>query len=525
LHENASRYRIFWAFLTAGFLLAVLQIVLAISSYRTVSQETIQQAIRDVDRANTALQTSLRPALGPTGEIDQEEGDATVILRDFLDEATWKNQILWARIVDQAGNTIAEVGAPEGTEFHWERVGADIELVRHANPILETTEEGVTIVEIYGLRKPPQTPPRGGGRGNRGPAAPGPGDIVAPLVLGGTAAPVRPPSPPGVFAGTKPPNALEIAIPLNRVSPLYASLRRSLTMGMFASGALMLSLVVIGVRLPGYLRGQRIEGQLELARRVQTDLLTPPRVVSPQIDFAVECIPAWEVGGDFCDVFGVGRDRVAFVLGDVSGKGISAALLMGLIHGAIHSLSWTDSASDHEKASRHLNELLCEKTARERFSSLFWAYFNTETSQLNYVNAGHLPPLLLRRHANGEFESQRLDTGGTVLGLIPETGYLQGSVAIAEGDLLVIFSDGIIEATNGAGDDFGEKRLFDTIRKSWDKSAEDIRNASFAGLKKFLNHNSPEDDQTLIIARFRPVSAKGRPTKRRAERMPSPTAG
>ena len=219
-------------------------------------------------------------------------------------------------------------------------------------------------------------------------------------------------------------------------------------------------------------------------------------------------------------MFNVDRERVAFVFGDVSGKGISAALLTGLIHGAVHSISWTESAADHKNASRHLNELLCRKTARERFSSLFWAYFDPSKSELNYVNAGHLPPLLIRRNEDGGYDSQRLETGGTVLGLIPDADYNQGRATIAEGDLLVVFSDGIIEATNASGDEFGETRLFDAIRDSWDKSADEIRDAAFKAFRTYLDNTSPEDDQTLIIARFRPVSAKARPPRSAQNQFP-----
>jgi hypothetical protein len=123
-------------------------------------------------------------------------------------------------------------------------------------------------------------------------------------------------------------------------------------------------------------------------------------VESRNFDFAAECIPAGDVGGDFCDMFRTADSRTAFVLGDVSGKGISAALLMALIHGAIQSMSWTRSARDHENATASLNTLLCRKTATERFSTLFWGYFDPRTSVLRYINAGHLPPLLVR---TGEF--------------------------------------------------------------------------------------------------------------------------
>jgi sigma-B regulation protein RsbU (phosphoserine phosphatase) len=314
--------------------------------------------------------------------------------------------------------------------------------------------------------------------------------------------------------------ALEIAITLDSVSGPFASLRRLLVVGVGTSLALMASLALIRLRLPHHLRGQQIEAQLESARRVQTDLLAPPYTVSPQVDFALECIPAGEVGGDFCEVFCAGNGRVALVLGDVSGKGISAALLMGLIHGAIHSVPWTESATAHENATRHLNELLCKKTARERFSSLFWAYFDPQESMLHYVNAGHLPPLFIRGRNGVDLtdpEVKRLDVGGTVLGLLPGVSFEQGHIPIQEGDLLVVFSDGFSEAVNANEEEFGESRMLAAIRECWNKSAEEIRDTAIARVQTFTDNAPPNDDQTLIVARFQRL-AVGEAERARAER-------
>jgi sigma-B regulation protein RsbU (phosphoserine phosphatase) len=296
--------------------------------------------------------------------------------------------------------------------------------------------------------------------------------------------------------------ALEIAVTLEGAAGPFDSLRRTLIVGVGTSLALMASLVLIALRLPYHVRGKQIEAQLEMARRVQSDLLAPPYAVSPHVDFSVECIPAGEVGGDFCDVFSLDDGRVALVLGDVSGKGISAALLMGLIHGAIHSISWARSAEAHADATRHLNELLCAKTARERFSSLFWAYFDPADAMLYYVNAGHLPPILLRRRSVPDFEVRRLDTGGTVLGLLPGVAYEQGQIPVEEGDVLAIFSDGLSEAANPRDEQFGEGRILDAVRESWDRSAEEIRDTAIARVREFIHNAPPNDDQTLIVARF-----------------------
>jgi sigma-B regulation protein RsbU (phosphoserine phosphatase) len=251
-----------------------------------------------------------------------------------------------------------------------------------------------------------------------------------------------------------------------------------------------------------------VQGQVELARRVQADLLPERESDLPNFDFAAECIPAGEVGGDFCDMFRISDNRTAFILGDVSGKGISAALLMALIHGAIQSMSWTRSAEDHENATRSLNALLCRKTATERFSTLFWGYFDPKTSMLRYINAGHLPPLLIRTGEFGNLEVKRLETGGPVLGLIADTPFSQGQLLIRKGDVLVAFSDGIVEAPNFNSEEFGEQRLIDAIRDGWNESAGGIRNSVLNRVRSYMDDGQAVDDQTLMVVRFKDPAAE-----------------
>ncbi len=296
--------------------------------------------------------------------------------------------------------------------------------------------------------------------------------------------------------------SVEIALLPEAVSGSFASLRRNLFVGVSASLALMAALILIGLRFPYYIRGRQIERELDLARRVQADLLPSPDTISPYVDFSTECISAWQVGGDFCDVFQVSEQRTALVLGDVSGKGMSAALLMALVHGAIHSVSWTRSTEDHLNATRQLNSLLCKKTASELFTSLFWGCFDPERSTIQYINAGHLPPFLLRR-VNNELQVQRLETGGPLVGLLPSVAYEQGEQYVSPGDVLVAFSDGVVDARNSAGEEFGEGRLITAIPELRESSAAEIREAILGRLKYFTGNAAVEDDQTLIVVRFK----------------------
>jgi sigma-B regulation protein RsbU (phosphoserine phosphatase) len=199
---------------------------------------------------------------------------------------------------------------------------------------------------------------------------------------------------------------------------------------------------------------------------------------------------------------------VGLVLGDVSGKGLPAALLMGVVQGAVRASTVTGSAADHEQAAERLNHLLCMKTARERFVSLFWCYFDRRESVLRYVNAGHLPPLLVRQNGDGPQNVTHLDSGGPVLGLLPGARYKQAQVSVEPGDLLVVFSDGILEAANSRDEEFGEDGVLASVRRNWTRSPRDLCGAILADVGAFLGKELPQDDQTLLVIRLDPAARK-----------------
>lgn len=415
----------------------------AVLLWQTISTYTYvsgNMLMQAAQRDAEQKRASIQRAIRPQG------ADLSTVMKESIDE--WKEQVAWIRIVDGSGMDIAKAGAvPESTPMA---------PPSRRIPEVRTTAAGSALVATF---------PFGLGyeRGGR----------------------------------------IEIAVYLDSVSANFAALRRNLITGVSAALALMSALIVLVLRFPRYLRGQQVQGQVELARDVQADLLPSRDMESPFFDFAAECIPAEDVGGDFCDMFRIGDNRSAFVLGDVSGKGISAALLMALIHGAIQSMSWARSTEDHENATRSLNALLCSKTSTERFSTLFWGYFDPKTSVLRYVNAGHLPPLLIRAGEFGNLEVQRLESGGPVLGLIPGSRYTQGEQVIRKGDVLVAFSDGIVEAPDFESEEFGERRLIDAVRDGWKESAGGIRNNVLKRVQSFTNNERVPDDQTLFVVRFK----------------------
>jgi hypothetical protein len=453
--------------IAAGVALGIILLAQTIWSYLYVSQTLI------VQEARTDALRKAQSIAATTRDLDLDDPILlNAVLEDRLDD--WKEQVAWIQITDQRGRQLATAGTPPKVQPAGRRPGGE-----GPRPDPETANTSMGRVMI--VRVPLA---RVNSRGAR--------------PLGSNGVPSQPRTPPNAALIDA-----EVAGYIDSISRSFTFLLRYLIVGVTASLALMGSLVFIAVRFNRYVRGQQIEGQLELARRVQTDMLPARSRTIGRVDFAADCIPAWDVGGDYCDVFSLSGGCIAVVLGDISGKGISAALLMALIHGAIQSLSWTRSPEDHELASRSLNSLLCRKTAAERFSSLFWGYFDPNTSKLRYVNAGHPPPILFRQSTNGEIELLRLETGGPVLGLLPEGQFQQGEQRIVATDLLVTFSDGIVEAPNESNEEFGEGRLINVVRNTWNSSPENIRDVMLGAVRDFIGAAPVADDQTLIVLRFK----------------------
>jgi sigma-B regulation protein RsbU (phosphoserine phosphatase) len=240
---------------------------------------------------------------------------------------------------------------------------------------------------------------------------------------------------------------------------------------------------------------------------VQRDLLPSTRNLPEQFQLAAEYQPAAHLSGDFYDLLPAGAEGAAFVLGDVSGKGIPAALLMGVLQGAIRSTPWTESAQQHEDATSKINRMLCERASRERYSTLFWSYFDPQSETLRYINAGHCAPLLFKQ--NGQ--AQRLNDGGPVLGLLADARFHQSSVRFEPGDTLVLYSDGIVEAADLKDEQFGEDRLQALVGECLAQSPAEVRGRILAEVNKFTGNAELSDDRTLVVVRYAgsPVRAEG----------------
>ena len=265
-----------------------------------------------------------------------------------------------------------------------------------------------------------------------------------------------------------------------------------------AALALLGAVVFIGLRTRYHRRAKRWEQQLAQGRAVQNQLMPQSGVEIPNVQVAAEFLPAFEVGGDLYDVFPTPDGRVAFSLGDVSGKGLPAALLMGMIQGAVRSAAWYRDSEAHESFARQLNTLLCSRSAGAKFASLFWGDYDPQRARLTYVSAGHCPGFLLTERG-----IQRLDSSGPVLGILPQSRFDQVAVDFRRGDLLVLYSDGIVEAANALGEDFGEDRLCAALNRCQGASAETTRTEILRDYRAFLGNSAPEDDLTLLVLEAR----------------------
>jgi phosphoserine phosphatase RsbU/P len=250
------------------------------------------------------------------------------------------------------------------------------------------------------------------------------------------------------------------------------------------------------MRARHYLRGRYLETELELARRVQNDLRPKGHAISPHIEFGASAAAADHVGGDFYDIFELESGKIGIVVGDVSGKGVPTALLVSVLQGAIRS----STASRHEFACERIDQMLCERTANERFATLFWAVFDPAAGSLRYVNAGHGPPIVVQADRN---RIERLTDGGPVLGCLLNARYSAGEIQISNQDTLVIYTDGVSEAANQNGEEFGDERLVEILLKHCeftpDSLCRRIENqvTAFAGPQA-----TTDDDRTLLIVRF-----------------------
>jgi sigma-B regulation protein RsbU (phosphoserine phosphatase) len=246
--------------------------------------------------------------------------------------------------------------------------------------------------------------------------------------------------------------------------------------------------------------------ELGLAREVQERLFPQAHPPIAGLDYAGACRPALGVGGDYYDFIQLSGTGLGIAIGDVSGKGISAALLMATLRAYLRGQTLS-SMTDLGEVMANLNRLVYESSAANRYATFFYAQYEASTRVLEYVNAGHNPPLIFRTPRGSDRQDiLRLEIGGPVIGLMPDRSYRQGSVTLEEGDVLVLFTDGITEAMNPAGDEWGEERLMQVIGANRALPARDLIDRITRTSDEFAAGAAQYDDMTLITAR---VVARG----------------
>ena len=238
---------------------------------------------------------------------------------------------------------------------------------------------------------------------------------------------------------------------------------------------------------------QLMKEEMRLAYKIQMDLLPS---VAPEIegyDIAGKSIPAKTVGGDYFDFIRITPSCMCVCLGDVSGKGIPAALLMSNLQATLRGQVLQDQTP--QACVKKSNLLLFKSTDMDKFATLFYGVLNTETHEFHYCNAGHNYPFLIR--ANGE--TLRLDVGGLVLGALEDFQFEESSIQFMPGDLLVIFSDGISEATNVRDEMFGEERLERLVAGKRGKTAVELIEAILEEVRDHAELTPQSDDMTLVV--------------------------
>jgi hypothetical protein len=459
----------FTTFIVAGIVLAVVLLGQTVWTYAFVSRDLVRrEARRQAARDVTALERAI--FVGRVGDRQALNQVVAEIQRDV------STRVAWVNVIHVDGTTLAGSAANQPTMFTQADVKGALFARNEPSRVVQKDNREI-LVYLFPLRLPPlareslsTVPP------NTTAERPVPSPRTGPVVV-------------------------EIGIFRDAVSAQFGGLRRASVINVLAVCALLTALIAMAVRFPAYVRGRQTEAQLLLARRVQQDLLPSAMPVLRYADASAICLPAFDVGGDLFDLIALDEQRYVFLLGDVSGKNVSAALLMALVHGAFHGGELRTAGGDLSRWMRRLNTLLVQRSAENRFVTLFCGIFDARTGTLTYVNGGHLPPLLYRA-GEPSAQPERLQAGGPIVGVLDDVTYEEARTLIHDGDTILLYSDGLTEATDPSGDEFGAARLSALFAA---EAAGDVQRACGRVLKAvqaFTGREEPEDDQTVMIIRF-----------------------
>jgi len=262
---------------------------------------------------------------------------------------------------------------------------------------------------------------------------------------------------------------------------------------------------------------QRMEQEINIARDIQQALL--PRNVRdfPHLSVAGCNFPCLSVGGDYFDVFPLSDNRTAFLIADVSGKGLGAALLTTMLQGVLSGMTL---GTDPARLFNHLNHFLCDHAEVGRYATMFFGILD-ENGSLDYINAGHPSPILIRRGIADEAFTE----GSFPVGLVPEAEYPATRIKLEPGDTLVLFSDGVTEAMNPNEELFGVARLREVLTGQMETPLDQIQKCVLECVENFSRGASQADDLTLLLVRYRAAAAVVQSESRpETETLPTRTA-
>ena len=242
-----------------------------------------------------------------------------------------------------------------------------------------------------------------------------------------------------------------------------------------------------------------IQQDLQTAREIQQAILPkkfPPFPDRTEFSIYASMIAAKEVGGDFFDFFMIDNERLGFVIGDVSGKGVTAAIFMAVSRTLIRATGIKGISA--EECMNYVNRLLCSESVSCMFVTVFYGILNTMTGMVEYVNAGHNPPYILSGNSVSKVEM----TGGTILGCLEDFTYSSKKVQLAPGDLLFLYTDGVTEAFNTHEELYGEERLENYLQNNLSYPIEEVVKKSFRDVNEFSSGMPQSDDITILAIRY-----------------------
>jgi sigma-B regulation protein RsbU (phosphoserine phosphatase) len=247
-------------------------------------------------------------------------------------------------------------------------------------------------------------------------------------------------------------------------------------------------------------REAQVARDFEIARAVQQNLFPDELPSQAGWDFAATCRPAKAVGGDYYDMFDIAPGKILFAQGDVSGKGLGASLVMASVHAIIRSWA-VSSQDDPARLIEELNQYLITSSSSDTFVTMFMGLLDCSKATLWYVNCGH-PPAVVRRAKSGDIEN--LNVGGMPLGIMVSDGYEAGKCRMAEGDSVVLVSDGVTEAFNRDGHMFEERRLVETVIASENLSAAETLEKVIEDVDGFSQGCEQADDLSVLVVSKKP---------------------